>query len=63
MKQIALGTMVRDTVSGFTGLAYCRVEYERDEPQIGIRGNGLTRDGSPVGVEYFAESKIEPVAG
>ena len=57
--QIKLGAKVRDTITGFAGVATSRTEYLNDGPSIGITGSTL-HDGKPVGTEWIPEWRVEP---
>lgn len=57
---IKLGDKVRDTVTGFTGIATSRTEYLNNCPAIGITGEALF-EGKPVGTQWIDEWRVENV--
>ncbi len=57
---IALGTTVRDRVTGFTGLAVAKVEYLNGCVQICVKAP-LDKDGKMVDGEYIDISQLEVV--
>lgn len=59
--QIALGSKVKDTLSGFAGVAIGRAEYLYSTPAILISAPSLNSEGKAL-EEWFNESRIEVIA-
>lgn len=59
---IEVGTKVRDTLTGFTGIAVCRNVWMYGFTQIGIQSTEL-HEGKPRDVVYFDERQVESVGG
>lgn len=57
---IKLGSIVKDALTGFTGRATARVEYEYGCARIFIEPGEL-KDGKPVEGMYFDEQRVEVV--
>lgn len=57
---IKLGSKVKDTITGFTGIAVGRTEWMNGCARIGIQPKKL-KDGKPVEVEWFDEQQIEVI--
>ena len=57
---VKLGSRVKDTVSGFTGIATGRAEYLYGCVRILIESESL-HDGRPVEGEWFDEQRVEVV--
>jgi hypothetical protein len=57
---IKLGSIVRDSITGFTGLAVCRSEWLYGCARVGIQATEL-KDGKPVEVQHFDEQSVEVV--
>ena len=55
---IKLGYLVKDLVTGFTGIATSRTEYLYGCVHIGITSRGLDKDGVPVGAMNFDEQRV-----
>lgn len=58
---VKLGSKVRDTVTGFTGIASARSEYLHGTPRVLIESTGLDRDGNLKRGEWFDEPRVESV--
>jgi len=58
MNKITLGTKVKDTITGFTGIAIARTEHLNGAPQVCVEGQGLNEDQLPVGEVWFNESRL-----
>ena len=58
---IKLGQKVRDTVSGFEGIAECRTEWRFGCSRIGIRPQKLDEKGVPMETVHFDEPQVEVV--
>jgi hypothetical protein len=59
MQQIVLGKRYRDIVTGFTGIATCRVEYLNGCVRVGITPTELTKDGKSIESEYVDVDQVE----
>jgi hypothetical protein len=57
---IKLGSKVKDVLTGFTGRATARVEYEYGCARIFIEP-GEMKDGKPIEGIYFDEQRVEVV--
>jgi hypothetical protein len=55
---IKLGDLVKDMITGFTGIATSRTEYLFGCVHIGITFTGLDKDGVPVGAVGFDEQRV-----
>lgn len=58
---IKLGSKVRDTLTGFDGIAVSRTEWLYGCARIGIEPDKLDKDGAPMKMEYFDEQRVETV--
>ena len=58
MKKTRLGSKVRDTVSGFCGLAVARCEYLYKPPEIGIESIE-PKENKPNVIEWVSEQRLE----
>lgn len=56
---VALGDVVRDRLSGFSGVAASRVEYLTGCTQIAIARHGLDEKGKPHEWQYFDWQRLE----
>ena len=59
---IKLGSLVKDTITGFTGIAVGRMEFPFGCIHIRIQAKGLTKDGDPFPVHAFDDQRIEVLA-
>lgn len=57
---IKLGSTVKDALTGFTGRATARVEFEYGCARIFIEP-GVLQDGKPIDGIYFDEQRVEVV--
>ena len=55
---IKLGDLVKDMITGFTGIASSRTEYLFGCVHIGITSNRTDKDGLPIGSLSFDEQRI-----
>jgi len=55
---IKLGDLVKDLITGFTGIASSRTEHLFGCVHIGITSNRMDKDGVPVGVMNFDEQRV-----
>ena len=55
---IQLGDRVRDSITGFTGIATGRAEYQYGCKQIFVTPERLKDDGSMPGGEWFDEQRL-----
>ena len=55
---INLGDLVKDTITGFTGIATSRTEYLFGCVHIGVTSTGLDKDGVPVGALSLDEQRV-----
>lgn len=58
---ITLGTMVRDKLTGFEGIAVSHTTWLYGCSRVGIQSKKL-HDGKPVEVQWFDEVSVEAVA-
>lgn len=56
---IQLGSLVKDTISGFTGIAVGRTEFGFGCIHIRIQAKGLGPDGAPIPIHSFDDQRIE----
>ena len=54
---ISLGSKVRDSITGFTGIATSRTEYLYGCVHVGISPQEL-KDGKPIEVQWFDEQRV-----
>jgi hypothetical protein len=59
---IVLGSKVKDSISGFKGIATGRCEYLYGCAQILIQAERLNKDGSKMDGEWIDEQRIEVIA-
>lgn len=57
---IILGSQVRDTVTGFSGIAAARTEWVYGCTRIGIESKKL-HEGKPIETQWFDEQRVEIV--
>jgi len=57
---VKLGRKVKDTLTGFTGIAVCRSEWLYGCTRIGVQSQEL-KDGKPVDTQHFDEQSVEVV--
>jgi len=55
---IKLGDLVKDLITGYTGIASSRTEYLFGCIHIGITSTGLDKDGIPLGAVFFDEQRV-----
>lgn len=55
---IKLGDLVKDMVTGFTGIATSHTEYLYGCVHIGITSRGLDKEGIPIGALNFDEQRV-----
>ncbi|MCJ7543672.1 MAG: hypothetical protein MUP47_03740 [Phycisphaerae bacterium] len=58
---ISLGSRVRDTITGFTGIAVGRTEWMWGYVRYAVEPKGL-RDGKPVDAQWFDEPRLVVLA-
>ena len=58
-KNVQLGSVVRDRITGFTGIVFGRHEYLTGCNKITIQPRSLDKDGAPRKTEWFDEQTIE----
>lgn len=56
---IPLGSLVKDIITGFTGIAVSRSEFGYGCVHIHIQARGMTRDGDPIPVHSFDDQRVE----
>jgi hypothetical protein len=56
---VKLGSLVKDTITGFTGYALGRIEFGYGCIHIRVQTQSLTKDGEPVPQQTFDEQRIE----
>ncbi|HWA84999.1 MAG TPA: hypothetical protein VG710_02155 [Opitutus sp.] len=59
---IKLGSLVKDTVTGFTGIAVGRTEFAFGCIHIRVQARKLSTDGAPIPVQSFDDQRIELLA-
>jgi len=59
---IKLGQKVRDPITGFKGIAVCRMDWLTGCTRIGVQAP-VGQDGKVIPVEYFDEPQLEKVKG
>jgi hypothetical protein len=57
-----LGDVVRDKISGFSGVATCRLDYLNGCVRWQVTPRTL-HDAKPVEAQYFDDEQLEPVKG
>ena len=57
---IVLGSKVRDTLTGFSGVAVGRTEWMFGCARVGIEPEEL-KDGKPIETQWFDEQRIEVI--
>ena len=57
---VKLGSRVKDRITGFTGIASGRAEYQFGCAQVLITPEGL-KDGQPLNAHWFDEQRVEVV--
>lgn len=63
MKQliIKLGDRVKDSISGFKGIAYGRTDWLNGCSRIGIAPEKLTKEGKQIDIEWFDINQVKVV--
>lgn len=56
---INLGDKVKDTITGFKGVAVCRTQWLNGCVRIGIQPQELDKDGKPQEAQYFDVEQVE----
>lgn len=56
---IKLGSLVKDTITGFTGIAIGRTEFGFGCIHIRVQAKGLTKEGDPIPAQSFDDQRIE----
>ena len=56
---IRLGSLVKDTITGFTGIAIGRTEFGYGCIHIRIHSNWLTKEGDPIPSQSFDDQRVE----
>ena len=59
---IKLGSLVKDSITGFTGIAIGRTEFGFGCIHIRIQAQGLTENGDPILVHSFDDQRVEVLA-
>lgn len=57
--QIKLGTIVTDSITGFTGVAMMRAEYLNGCVRIEVQPKAL-HEGKPIESQFFDEQRLNP---
>lgn len=57
---VKLGSKVRDSLTGFEGIAVARTEWLYGCSRVGVESTVL-KDGKPIGTEWFDEQRCELV--
>lgn len=63
MGAVKLGSVVRDTITGQTGVAMARVKWLFGCERIGLAAMSLNKDGKADDVAWFDDQRIENVPG
>jgi hypothetical protein len=58
---IKLGSLVKDNITGFEGVATSRVEYLNGCVHVQIQPKTVGKDGKPTESQYFDEQRVELV--
>ena len=58
---IKLGSKVRDTLTGFEGIAVGRTEWLFGCARVTIEPDRLTKEGLPIEAQWFDEQRVELV--
>jgi hypothetical protein len=56
---IKLGSKVKDSITGFSGIATSRVEFMYGCNRIQIEPDELNKEGKPIEGQYFDEQRVE----
>ncbi len=56
---IQLGNKVRDTLTGFTGIAVARTEWLHGCSRFAIESPKLDKNGKPTDAQWFDEQRVE----
>jgi hypothetical protein len=56
---VKLGSKVKDSITGYEGIAVQRIEYLYGCVRIGVEGK-VGADGKVPGIEYFDEQRVDP---
>ena len=59
---IKLGSLVKDSITGFKGIAVGRTEFAFGCVHIRIQAQGLTKEGDPIPTHTFDDQRIEVLA-
>jgi len=59
--RIPIGSMARDTITGFKGVVIGRSEYLHGCVHVCIQPKELDKDGQPKKSKWFDEPQLEPV--
>ena len=60
MARIKLGNTIKDTISGFTGIAMSRTDYLHGCTQWGVKSQEL-HEGKPIAMQWFDDPQVEVV--
>ena len=63
MKEIKLGDKVKDSVTGFKGIAVGRTEYLHGCIRITIQPEGMNKEGKTFECETFDEPQVIKIGG
>jgi hypothetical protein len=58
MEKIQFGWLVKDSITGFTGIATARCEYMTGNTQIMVEATALAADGKKIDGEWFLEPRL-----
>jgi hypothetical protein len=59
VRGIALGSLVKDNITGFIGIAIGRTEFGFGCIHIRVQAQGLTKEGEPIPTQSFDEQRME----
>lgn len=59
---LKLGSLVKDSITGFTGIAIGRIEFAYGCVHIRIQAKSMTEEGTPIPVHDFDDQRIEVLA-
>ena len=60
--RIPLGVVVRDVITGFTGVVIGRTEYLNGCVRVGVQPRKLDKDGKVKEIEWIDERQVEVLA-
>lgn len=61
MEKIPLGAKVKDSVTGYTGIATARTVYLNASPRILVQAQGLTDELKPIEPQWIEDAQLDLV--